>query len=367
MRRDWEEKERKIQARSIAQQLENRHGDAVTKKVPSIVSTSLLWVASSGESRRLLLYITWGGTTAYEWLGDTLETITPPSLEEISRSPDALLSIYPASSTNQSPKLLSFSPCVASCHSSYLIRFSSSCSACIEIFGEPPETNRDTELSKQRPLTCSFFKFTKFFNDGMMEKYDYIKNRIPNENSRCRCSFLFENILNYKRQILCSVYCILFVRFIHCPTVWIWIRLNRVLFGRLSQWKMERFERKIIAGVEALYKSTQWREYTKDHCCLFDSSPACYRSGSIRSCDRREATGTILLTFTRFVSKFVETVQGKNRWRLLTSEIYFSRFYVRTGIPLTNISLHWYDSFLHDLLFETFSWKEIVFTNIFNR
>lgn len=68
----------------------------------------------------------------------------------------------------------------------------------------------------------------------MMEKYDYIKNRIPNENSRGRYSFLFENILNYKRQILFPVYCVLFVRFIHCPTVCIWIRHNRVLFEKLS-------------------------------------------------------------------------------------------------------------------------------------
>ena len=84
-----------------------------------------------------------------------------------------------------------------------------------------------------------------------------------------------------------------------------------------------RFKRKIIAALEALCH----REYTKSR--IYEGSrvvcstlrPHVTEVDLLDRGDRREATGAILLTFTRYVLNFLEMAgPGKNRWRLLTSE-----------------------------------------------
>ena len=86
-----------------------------------------------------------------------------------------------------------------------------------------------------------------------------------------------------------------------------------------------RFKRKIIAALERPFatESTRRAEHIRRVTgCLFDSSPACCTEVDLLDRgDRREGTGAILLTFTRYVLNFLEMAgPGKNRWRLLTSE-----------------------------------------------
>lgn len=84
------------------------------------------------------------------------------------------------------------------------------------------------------------------------------------------------------------------------------------------------FKRKIIAALEALCH----REYTKSTRAYEGSRVVCStlrphvtEVDLLDRGDRREATGAILLTFTRYLLNFLEMAgPGKNRWRLLTSE-----------------------------------------------